>query len=862
MWRRRSTKGGARVAAGRGARRALARKDAWFPVWRDTCSFTATNPVKLRNRSLCSTRKPGRGAALVQYVVLVGAGILFAIATLRFADKLGYTARFFGGCVETLDKSCGRGRGALPSGAFTRQGGGGASAVSTTTLSMAIVDTTAAERMPTDAEARALRGAPEASVATTRGHDGSVVDADGQGRVLQVATPDGQATRVEYDDKGDAAVLAMRGSLEDAERVWARLGPTAKNGMATFTSPSGDTFRGSVQVLVENDVNDAVRVRGTVIISDASGRVTGGTPDGSTFVEDRGSVRRVTSPTGAVRIETKEPGSPPHWVPYATKDANAVVALDRLVSTTHAADGARVVIETRITPWGALLPNAPKVVTLHPDSDPQDKLVDEARADFAKRGLVPAETTLGQFRELYAVGAHARIAYLAAQIDQRLDALALLREKMKLDGTAIDAARDVLSEQQRALDAMRRAMGKSWSATSPPDPAAIDYVQFARAGATFFDPLHPERDAFQKPDSILGAHARELPGWDERGIAALEGAARTLGGMVTSALEHPVQTASIVVLTMIEPEIMVPALAIYGAAHGTASVLAGIDELRRAERSNNAAAYLRGWERIGAGATEVGVSAGGYFGWARARAAGRAAAADAANASTPKLLAPAEGATAETLAAAKPTATLRSAQSLLRGSHGEVHVPRAGQDPVALVTRRLDANGHPLANNTVFRVGRHGEQILRDVMNDHGAALDSLTPGGAGFRKTVVLDNPVPGFHSLSGQRPTLFDIRRVQVTITRGTDGALTLRHFAPEPPRYFPQFMHSQVAQISALQRGGTLARAVEMELSPTGQVTKMRPTSTTAPASPGTAVVRATFARRVDGTLEVTGWDLVVP
>ncbi|MBS2017313.1 MAG: Hint domain-containing protein [Deltaproteobacteria bacterium] len=201
-------------------------------------------------------------------------------------------------------------------------------------------------------------------------------------------------------------------------------------------------------------------------------------------------------------------------------------------------------------------------------------------------------------------------------------------------------------------------------------------------------------------------------------------------------------------------------------------------------------------------------------------------------------------------------ATLRQARQLIRSGHGAVHVPAEGADPIALAAGRLSAAGNPVANNTVFRHGRHGEQILRGVLQDSAAEIAALTPGGPAFRTTVRLTETVPGFHSVAGGTPVMIHIREVQVTIVREANGALRLIHFAPQGPAHLRAVLSHQRAALDALRPGERLVRGLEIDGA--GAVTRV--IGEGAPA-PGTTAVRAIFERRPDGTIEIVGW-LVVP
>lgn len=218
-----------------------------------------------------------------------------------------------------------------------------------------------------------------------------------------------------------------------------------------------------------------------------------------------------------------------------------------------------------------------------------------------------------------------------------------------------------------------------------------------------------------------------------------------------------------------------------------------------------------------------------------------------------------EAQVAAPLAAAPPggvPATLRQARQLIRSGHGAVHVPAEGADPIALAAGRLTEAGNPVANNTVFRHGRHGEQILREVLSDSASQIAALTPGGPGFRTTVRLAETVPGFHSVSGGSPVLVNIREVQVTILRGADGTLRLIHFAPQGPTHLAAVLTHQRAAIDALRPGEQLVRAVEIDGA--GAVTRVLG-QTEAPVAGATAV-RAILRRRADGVLEIVGWQVV--
>jgi hypothetical protein len=108
--------------------------------------------------------------------------------------------------------------------------------------------------------------------------------------------------------------------------------------------------------------------------------------------------------------------------------------------------------------------------------------------------------------------------------------------------------------------------------------------------------------------------------------------------------------------------------------------------------------------------------------------------------------------------------------------HARAHVPRDGQDPAALAQARPTKQ-----NNTVFRTGRHGEQALRDIMNQRADDLANLRPGDPPVQGVHTFSETVEGLNSVRGATPTSVQIRDVTYGIVRLPNGDLHLIHFSP---------------------------------------------------------------------------------
>ncbi|WP_394829598.1 hypothetical protein [Pendulispora albinea] len=113
--------------------------------------------------------------------------------------------------------------------------------------------------------------------------------------------------------------------------------------------------------------------------------------------------------------------------------------------------------------------------------------------------------------------------------------------------------------------------------------------------------------------------------------------------------------------------------------------------------------------------------------------------------------------------------------------HARAHVPKEGEDAAKLAESRRNANGNPYQNNTVFRTGRHGEQALRDIMNERADDLAKLKPGDPPVQGTHTFQYTVEGMNSANGGPAQRVQIRAATYSIVRLPDGKLHLIHFAP---------------------------------------------------------------------------------
>jgi hypothetical protein len=110
--------------------------------------------------------------------------------------------------------------------------------------------------------------------------------------------------------------------------------------------------------------------------------------------------------------------------------------------------------------------------------------------------------------------------------------------------------------------------------------------------------------------------------------------------------------------------------------------------------------------------------------------------------------------------------------------HARTHVPGEGVDPKALSTSR------PGKTTSVFQTGRHGEQILRDVVNANADAIAKLKPGEV-LKGTAKLPESVPVWHSTpNAPNPNIRWVNEVTWSIGKNADGSLHVLHFSPRVP------------------------------------------------------------------------------
>jgi molybdenum-dependent DNA-binding transcriptional regulator ModE len=113
--------------------------------------------------------------------------------------------------------------------------------------------------------------------------------------------------------------------------------------------------------------------------------------------------------------------------------------------------------------------------------------------------------------------------------------------------------------------------------------------------------------------------------------------------------------------------------------------------------------------------------------------------------------------------------------------HTYDHIPRSGQDPMALAAMRPTNR-----NTTVWRSASHAERALRDVLNANQAAIDNLAPGQS-INGPQSLRELRPGYNGFYATPSTPVVITEVQIgkvtwRICRLPTGELHLMHFSPK--------------------------------------------------------------------------------
>jgi hypothetical protein len=507
---------------------------------------------------------------------------------------------------------------------------------------------------------------------TTRTTGGTELQYQPKGGQLGLITrPDGTKLNLFYEkgewEKGSEAkklssiMLQGPSSKTDAVRdFWQQ----RAGGRVEF-SGSHNTWGGHVWNKERDGGSAVVRPDGTIDIQNRPGKTPserlGVTSSGKVY--SRANEDISIAPTGEVSLKNLDNGTTTELEPsgrpvaigndkgnyritYDAKGDIAAVTPDgkaplpgelaqfdgRLVLTQRGEDGKRRVTE--------LESGNGRSQVFNPDvAGSNDAFIDAQRAKLVEAGVLPQSTTIGQMRDMWEKATRERIFSRQTQFAARMNALTDVphpRRNEEFYGfrRELQGGFDESKEMMKLLEEgdWRKLDEKMRQSRWTPDPAKID-----PANPATYNPFH-------QIDGRMRNWTPHPPRFHEIVENFVGGAWDRLKEIPAAIMKHPGEAAGVALLTVLAPEVMVPALigvggfkAGYDAGNASIKVVDGY-------RTDDPAKVLQGFREMGGAGTDIAMLVGGEALAARTQGAKGAARAgegvvrDGAAAQAPKVL--------------------------------------------------------------------------------------------------------------------------------------------------------------------------------------------------------------------------------